>query len=92
MKLLIGFLISIACVTEISSEKTEPTKCCENEKNLILETKCDVNSAGKNPPITLKCPEKYVLAPSEFDEDNFTLTENGTMLITSMKAVILPDE
>lgn len=92
MKLLISILIIIVHVTTITSTKVDAPKCCENDKNLLLESECDVNNEGKRPSLNLKCSEKYILDPTLFDEDNYTVTENGTLLIPDFQSVLFHDE
>lgn len=90
MKLIISILIVIVHVTAIKS--TNAPKCCENDRNLLIDSECDVNKQGKRPMLSLKCPEKYILDPNEFAEDNYTVTDNGTLMIPDLHSVILHDE
>lgn len=94
MKFIITSLVIvvIVCVTNIKCKKIEAPKCCKNDKNLLVEAQCDVNSDGKNPNIDLQCTEKYILDPFQFDDDNYTITENGTLLISEMETILFADE
>lgn len=92
MKLLISILITLVHVTYISATKIETPKCCANDKNLLLESQCEVNSEGKHPPIPLECPERYILDPTMFDHDRYTVTDNGTLRIEDLNSVLFSDE
>lgn len=89
---MISILITIVYVTNLSNAKIEAPKCCDNEKNIMKETQCDKDKKGQHPPIKLDCEEKYILDPVGFDEDNYTITENGTLLITEMQTILFRNE
>jgi hypothetical protein len=74
------------------SAKIEPPTCCDSDKNILVDSQCIADTEGKQPHIKLECPEKYILDPNDFEEDNYTITENGTLLITEMQTVLFQDE
>lgn len=92
MKKLIIFIIVTLQIALSLCAKGEAPKCCENEKNLIVDFKCDVNSYGKHPKIALNCEERYVLDPSSLDEDIYEVTENGSLYVPDMKSYLFADE
>lgn len=90
--IIISILITIVCLTNTASTKLEAPKCCDSDKNILIESQCDLNKEGKIPQINLGCDEKYMLDPFDFEEDNYTLTENGTLLITELQTILFRDE
>lgn len=92
MKFIISIFIITACLTKITYAKLEAPQCCDSEKNFLIESQCDADKEGKIPQIKLECEEKYILDPFEFEEDNYTITENGTLLIADMQTVLFRDE
>lgn len=75
-----------------SANKEIIHKCCENEKNLLVNRGCDVNSEGHRPKLKLECEEKYILDPTNVEEDAYNITQNGTLYVPDMQSYLLPDE
>lgn len=65
------------------------TKCCSEEKNLLINNKCVPDKSGKSFPIALKC-EKFVLDPNSFEDDRYNVTETG-LFVFDLKSTIQPD-
>lgn len=84
----------VACqVLAEAQNATTPKKCCDNDENLMIEGKCAPDRNGKKLPTTLKCPEKFVLDPSAFpEEDGFNITEDGSLEAADFKNLVAPDE
>ena len=70
----------------------EVSKCCENEQNLLVDRKCGANSLGKIPKLKLSCEEKYILDPSNVEEDQYKITQNGSLYVTDMDSYLFPNE
>jgi hypothetical protein len=90
-KLIIFIIVTLQVAISLCS-KAEAPKCCENEKNLLIDFKCDKNSLGKHPKVALNCEERYVLDPSSLEEDTFVVTENGSLYVPDMKTYLFTDE
>lgn len=93
-KLLYSIIVVFCSIfaTLTSAAKHEPQKCCRNEKNLLVNRRCVNDSAGKSPPIVLTCEEKYILNPTELEEDYYNITENATLYIADMGSYLLSSE
>lgn len=89
MKLLI---VIIATTLLVVNAKNEPPKCCDNDKNLLLNRACDVNGEGIRPKLKLDCEEKYILDPANVEEDEFEVRENGSIYVPDMQSYLLPNE
>jgi hypothetical protein len=80
-------------VSVVASDRNVPQKCCQNEKNMLVNNKrCAKNSAGKTPKLALECKEKYILNPSEIAEDAYNVTDNGTLYIYDMDSLLHVNE
>lgn len=94
MKILwILLAVQIAnCASAIAQHKVAARKCCNNEDNLIIESKCTPDTTGKSLPIALKCESKYVLDPNLYDDDNYNVTANGSLNVFDFASAIPPGE
>lgn len=80
MKIL--WILIFAQFTDLSTNaQTPPGKCCGNEDNLIVNSVCKPDKSGKSSPIPLTCDAKYVLDPSTFEDDEYNVTVNGSLLL-----------
>ncbi|KAG5672696.1 hypothetical protein PVAND_002805 [Polypedilum vanderplanki] len=86
------FILFGTSLTTSAIAKLEPQKCCRNEKNLIEKNRCAKNDAGKSPPIILKCEEKYILNPTEMNEDYYNVTEDARLYIADMDSYLMSSE
>lgn len=95
MKVLWIFLIAQA--THLSTSNAQdaitPKKCCNNDTNIIIENKCAPDVSGKSLPVALKCPDKFVLDPLSFpEEDNYNITADGSLNGTDFMSPVPPGE
>lgn len=89
------FLLAVLAVNfalAVANEGISPRKCCNNEHNVIVNNKCVPDENGNITQITLKCQSKFVLDPSEFEEDNYNVTANGTLHVYDYESDIASDE
>lgn len=66
--------------------------CCSNEHNVINNNICVPDVGGNISQVVLKCKSKYVLDPSEIEDDTYDVTANGSLYVHDLKRVIPPDE
>ena len=68
--------------------------CCKNDRNLLIKNKCAPNATGGIPALPLKCHEKYILNSHVFEDDNYTVTVNGSLYVFGHgdRVLIPPDE
>jgi hypothetical protein len=84
-------ILLIFCVNVIYG-KLEPLKCCQNEKNLLIDRRCVPDRTGKSPNIILACEEKYILNPYEMEDDAYNVTEDASLYVVDMKSSFFRDE
>lgn len=92
MNLFRSLVILLILLVDVIYCRKEPQKCCQNEKNLLIDRRCAPNKTGKSPSIILECEEKYILNPYDMEEDQYNVTENGTLFIPDMENFLFYDE
>jgi hypothetical protein len=93
MKLLWILLIAQVSLLINTAIAITPNKCCDNDTNLIIDKKCAPDVNGKSFPMKLKCPDKFVLDPLTFpDEDSFNITSDGSLNGTDFQNLVPPEE
>lgn len=79
--------------TSCAQDTIAPKKCCGNGTNIIIKNKCAPDLSGKSFPVALQCPEKFVLDPSSFpEEDNYNITSDGSLNGTDFQNPVPPGE
>lgn len=92
MKILWILLSVVILSCAPASAQVTSRKCCDNEGNLINESKCTPDATGKSLLIALKCESKYVLDPNLYAEDNYNVTSNGSLHVFDFANVIQPGQ
>lgn len=54
--------------------------CCDNEGNL-MENKTCISKLGVRKRVDLKCKDKIFLNHNLYDEDEYTILENGSLYL-----------
>jgi len=81
-------LIGAALCLEITTQEIK--KCCNNSTNVLLKKRCELDNGVRN-AVNLNC-EKYTLNPHDFPEESYGITPNGSLHLTQMENVVLPEE
>lgn len=87
-------VLLILIVSQLSSTIGQNAlKCCGDGENKISNNKCVRDkSSGKSFNILLTCESKYVLEPHSYDEDEFNVTDDGSLKVRSYEGSIPPNE
>lgn len=87
------WIFVIAQVSFLTTNATTPRKCCGDGKNLLVDNKCAPDLNGKSSPMLLKCPDKFVLDPLLFpEEDGFNVTSDGSLSGADFQNLVPPGE
>lgn len=87
-------VLLILIVSQLSSTIGQNAlKCCGDGENKIISNKCVRDkSSGKSFNISLTCESKYVLEPHSYDEDQFNVTDDGSLKVRGNEGLIPPNE
>lgn len=91
MKVLLVLLVAHLATTIAQNEKLA-TRCCSSDENKIINNKCVRDKSGKSSNISLACESKYVLEPHNFEEDEFNVTDDGSLEVRGYEGLISPHE
>lgn len=91
MKALLVLLIAYLATTIAQNEKLA-MKCCSNDENQIINDKCVRDKNGKSSNISLACEFKYILKPHSHEEDEFNVTNDGSLEVREYEGLISPHE
>lgn len=69
------------------------SNCCNNGTNLLINRKCYHNQEHRYSDMKLNClKDRFLIDPTEYEDDAYNITANGTLHMYQANIFIQPGE